>query len=150
MAVTFRSKVLQAEGMNATGIPVPDDAVAALGTSRNPPVVVTIGDYSYRTSVATRDDRFMLSLSAANRAAAGVVAGDELEVTLELDDQPRTMEMPDDLEQALQSAGALEAFTALSYSKQRGHIDPINDAKTPETRQRRIEKTVAAMTPGPR
>lgn len=151
MSPTFTTIVFQPEGMNATGLPVPDEVVAALGSSRNPPVRVTVrrgassGTYSYTSTVATRNGRSIISLSAAHRTAAGVTAGDEVEVALELDDQPRKMMIPDDLGAALGSAGVLDAFVALSYSKQRAHIDPVDAAKTEETRQRRIAKVVESL-----
>lgn len=145
MGVTFRSRVEQAEGLNATGIPVPDDVVSALGDRKNPQVKVTVPGYSYRTTVATRGGRFMLALSAGHRAAAGLSAGDEVEVTLEIDDQPRTVEVPDDLADALRDAGLSDRFDALSYSKQRAQVDPLTAAKTLETRQRRLAKIVADL-----
>ncbi|MCU1406408.1 MAG: hypothetical protein JWQ43_2711 [Glaciihabitans sp.] len=132
--------------MNATGLPVPNDVVASLGSTKNPAVKVTIRrdgtDYSYASSIASRGGSYLISLSAAHRTATGIAAGDELEVTLELDTSTRTIDVPADLADALGAAGALEAFNALSYSKQRGLVEPIEAAKTPETRERRIEKAV--------
>jgi hypothetical protein len=85
---------VQLNGKTATGIEVPAEVVAGLGPGQRPPVRVTIGDYSYRTTVARMGGRFLVSLSAENRAAAGVAAGDEVDVDLELDDAPREVEVP--------------------------------------------------------
>ena len=105
MTVTFTTVVFQAEGMNATGLPVPDEAVEALGSAKNAAVLVTVrregADYSYQSSLASRYGGFVISQSSAHRTAAGLTAGDEVEVTLELDTTPRTVEVPSDLENAL-------------------------------------------------
>ena len=85
MKATFTTIVVQEEGMNATGIPVPADAVAAMGAGKKPKVTVSLNGYTYRSTVAAYGDVFMLPLSAAHREAAGVVAGDQVEVTIELD-----------------------------------------------------------------
>jgi hypothetical protein len=147
MTIDFGSTLVQAEGMTATGIPIPDSVVAELGGTKNAPVAVrvrkaTSGDdwYSYRISIATRDGRYIMSFSSANRAAAGLVAGDALDVEIELDTAPRTIDIPDDLRDSLAASGGLDRFLALSYSRQRSYVDPVEAAKATETRQRRIEK----------
>jgi hypothetical protein len=153
MAITFTSVIVQAAGMTATGIPVPDAVVAQLGAGKNPPVTVSLRPsgsdtewYSYRISIATRDGQYIMSFSSAHRAASGLGADDEIDVSLELDTTPRTMVIPEDLASALTAAGALDAFLALSYSRQRGHIEPVEAARAIETRQRRIEKIVAEVS----
>ena len=152
MAVEFRSVLLQAEGMTATGIPVPDDAVTQLGGAKNAAVSVAVrkhdsGDewYRYAISIATRNGGYIMSFSGANRAASGLAAGDPLDVIVELDTSPRTVEIPADLRDALGSAGLLDAFRALSYSQQKAHVDPIVAAKAPETRARRVAKTLDVL-----
>ncbi|MEZ4771001.1 MAG: YdeI/OmpD-associated family protein [Caldilineales bacterium] len=146
---TFTTTVTQAEGVNATGLPVPAEAVAALGTKKRPPVKVTLNNYTYRTTVAAYGDVFMVPLSAEHRAAAGVQAGDVVEVALELDTEPRTVEVPDDLAAALTEAGATEAFDRLSYTNRKEAVRQVETAKAPETRQRRIDKIVAGLAGGP-
>ena len=86
-----------------------------------------------------------MSFSSANRAASGLVAGDPLEVSIELDTAPRTVEVPDDLRAALTAAGALGALRALSYSRQRALVEPVVAAKAKDTRARRIEKVVREL-----
>lgn len=149
MKATFTTTVLKDAEVNATGLPVPPDAVAALGTSRKPRVKVTMGDYTYRTTVATVSGQFMLSLSAENRKAAGVKPGDQVEVTIELDTEPRTVEVPDDLVAALAAKpGATEAFEALAFSARKEFVRQVNEAKALETRQRRIAGIVAKLGSG--
>ncbi|MEE9094722.1 YdeI/OmpD-associated family protein [Pseudarthrobacter phenanthrenivorans] len=128
---------------NKTGIEVPEDVVQALGAGRRPPVIVTMNGESYRSSVAVMGGRNMVSVSAANRELTGVAAGDTVEVDLELDTEPRTVEIPDDLAAALDAEPEAKAFYGtLNYSSQRRYVEPITDAKTAETRSRRIAKAV--------
>jgi hypothetical protein len=145
MTVTFTTTVLQAPGLQATGLPVPDDAVHALGDSKKPAVTVRIGDYSYRTTVSSRYGGFIVPLSAAHREAIGIASGDEVEVGLELDLEPRTVDVPDDLATALEKAGARDVFDSLSPSKQGAHVAQVDAAKTQETRARRITAVVAQL-----
>jgi hypothetical protein len=143
--MTFRATV-ELGGKTATGIAVPDAVVAALGSSHRPAVSVTLGGHTYQSTVARRGGRYMLPLSAENRAAAGVAAGDEVDVTLALDTAPRVVEVPADLAAALAAEPALKArFEALASSHRREHVRAIEDAKTPETRQRRIDKALARL-----
>jgi len=146
--VRFRT-TLQLEGKTATGFSVPADVVEALGKGKRPPVLVTIGTHTYRSTVAAYGDVFMLPLSAENRNAAGVAAGDEIDVELELDTAPREVAVPDDFATALAAEPvARRFFDGLSYSQQRWFVLGIEDAKTVETRQRRISAAVARLLEG--
>ena len=147
-AVAFRATI-QLGGKTATGIEVPDDAVAALGPSRRPAVRATIAGYTYRTSVASMRGRFMLPISAAVREAACVAAGDDVDVELELDTEPRVVEVPPDLAAALDGdSEAAAEFERLSYSHKRRHVLAIEDAKTHATRERRIAKAIEMLRAG--
>jgi hypothetical protein len=141
----FKTTVVQAEGMNATGIEVPESVVEALGSGKKAKVTVAINDYVYRSTVAVYAGRFFLPLAKAHRDAAGVKANDEIEVTLELDTAPREVEVPKDLAAALKKAGARAAFDKLAFTHRKEHVRAVEDAKTPETRARRIEKAVAMV-----
>ena len=143
----FRARV-ESNGKTATGIEVPEEVVARLGSKR-PKVRVTIGDYAYRSSVASMGGRFMLGISAEHRAGAGVAAGDEVDVVLELDTEVREVAVPPDFAEALAAEPAARRFfDGLSYSQRRWFVLGIEDAKTPETRQRRIDKAVARLAGG--
>ncbi len=117
MKTTFATTLLLADGKNATGIQLPAEAVAALGTQKRPKVIVHLNGYTYRSTVAAYGDVFMLPVSAEHREAAGLKTGDQVEVTLELDQEPRTVAVPDDLAAALAAQpDATAAFDALSYT----------------------------------
>lgn len=132
-------------GKTATGFEVPDDVVAALGRGRRVPVVVTINGYSYRTTVAPYGGRNLIPLNAENRAGAGIEAGDEVDLDLEVDDAPRTVDVPDDLAAALADAGVRAAFDALSVTARREIVAGVLGAKKAETRERRIAQAVAGL-----
>lgn len=139
--------VIARSGPNNTGIPVPDEVVESLGAGKRPPVTVTLnGSYTYRSTVATMDGAFIVSFSKEHREKSGLGGDDEVEVDLVLDTVPREIEVPEDLQAALDAEPeALTFWNTLSFSAKRGHVDPINGAKTPETRQRRIEKSIAKL-----
>jgi len=146
MKTTFTTTILQGDQINATGIRVPAEAIAALGGKKKPPVIATINGYSYRSTVAVYGNVFMLPLSQERRAAAGVSAGDVVEVTLELDTEPRTVEVPEELAAALATKpGARAAFDALSYTARKEHARQVTEAKAQDTRERRIAKIVAGL-----
>lgn len=134
---------------NKAGIEVPEEVVAALGGGRKPPVVVTINGASYRSSIAVMGGKNMIGVSAVNRELTGASAGDTVEVDVEVDTQPRVVEVPDDLAAALDAEPAAKAFYAtLNYSSQRRYVEPLADAKTAETRSRRVAKVVADLVAG--
>lgn len=146
MAITFTTTLIQADGKNATGISVPAEVITALGSSKKPKVKVSIKGYTYRSTVAAYTDVFMLPVSQEHREAAGVKAGDQVEITLELDTEPRTVDVPDELAAALaEKPGATEAFNALSYSSRKEFARQVNEAKAQETRDRRIAGIVAKL-----
>jgi hypothetical protein len=141
--------LIELGGKTATGFEVPAEVVSALGTGKRPPVHVTINDHTYRSTVAVMGGRYLLPLSAENRTAAGVGAGDQVRVRLELDEAPREVEVPEDLRAALETDAAAKArFEKLSYSHKRQHVLAIEIAKAPETRQRRIAKALEMLRAG--
>jgi Bacteriocin-protection, YdeI or OmpD-Associated/Domain of unknown function (DUF1905) len=142
MTVTFTTSLLLDDDVNATGIVVPPDAIERLGAGKRPPVVVTIGGYSYRSTVAVMGGLYMIPFSQEHRARSGLEPGVEIGVSLELDQQPRMVEVPADLAAALDAIGARERFDQLAYSVRKEHVRQVEDAKTPETRERRIAKVV--------
>jgi len=146
---TFKT-TLHASGKNTTGIIVPEEVVTDLNGGQRPLVQVTInGSYTYPSAIAKMGGEFMISVSAEHRAGAGIAAGDPIEVAVVLDTTPRTVEVPADLAQALAAVPAAEAFFAgLSNSNKKWHVLQVEGAKTEETRQRRIAKSVEMLTEG--
>lgn len=143
---SFTTTVLQAEGKNATGLQVPAEVITALGAGKKPKVRVHLNGYIYRSTVAAYGDVYMLPLSAEHREAAGLKAGDGVEVLLELDTEPRTVTVPDDLAAALaEQSRAREAFDTLNYSTRKEFVRQVESAKAQETRVRRIAGIVAKL-----
>jgi Bacteriocin-protection, YdeI or OmpD-Associated/Domain of unknown function (DUF1905) len=146
----FRTTI-ELGGTTATGFVVPDEVMAGLGGGGRPAVTVTIGPHTYRTTVFSRAGRYLVPLSAENREAAGVAAGDVVDVDLEADTAPREVEVPADLTEALgHDPAARGFFESLSYSHRKEWVRWIEEAKRPETRQRRLESTVSALREGRR
>jgi Bacteriocin-protection, YdeI or OmpD-Associated/Domain of unknown function (DUF1905) len=145
--VTFETTLL-ASGNN-TGIPVPDDVVQQLGRGKRPAVLVNVNGYDYRSTVAVMGGRYLIGVSAAVRAATGLKGGDPITVTLTVADAPREVDVPADFAAAMdEQQPARRFFDGLSNSLQRYHVDTINAAKAPETRQRRIAKAVDLFVAG--
>ena len=144
----FRTTVVQS-GKTATGLQVPDDVVAALGGGRRPPVTVTLGGYGYRTTVAPMGGAFWIPLAAEHREAAGLQAGQEVDVRVELDTAPRETPLPEDLAAALDD-GARAFFDGLAPSHRKEWVRWVEDARKPETRAARVEKTAEALRAGRR
>jgi len=138
----FRT-TLELHGKTATGIEVPDDVVAALDAGKRPAVRVTVNGHTWRSTVAVMGGRNLVGVIAENRAAAGVSAGDVIDVELVLDTEKREVEVPTDLAAALAANPAAgTAFAALSYSNQSRLVLSVEGAKTDETRARRVAKVV--------
>ena len=144
----FRA-VIELSGKTAAGIHVQAEVVAALRSSRKPAVRATINGFTYRTSVAVLGGEFILGVPPEFRAGAGVAPGEEVEIDLELDTAPREVALPEDFAAELaRDSVAQRTFDALSYSNKRRLVIPISDAKAPETRERRIAKTVGLLHEG--
>jgi uncharacterized protein DUF1905/bacteriocin resistance YdeI/OmpD-like protein len=142
----FRT-IVELGGKTATGLPVPDDVVAQMGVGKRAPVRVTIGGHTYRTTVASMGGRFLIPLSAENRTAAGVAAGDDVDVDIALDDAPREVTVPDDLAAALDPK-TRAIFDGLSYTHRKEWVRWVEEAKKAETRTARIAKTVEGLRAG--
>jgi hypothetical protein len=146
-SVVFDTTVA-AQGNN-TGIVVPGEVIEQLAAGKRPPVLVSVNGYEYRNTVGVMGGKHMISISAAVRAATGLKGGDPVRVMLTVADTPQEVTVPADFAAALaadERAGAF--FGKLSNSMQRYHVDNINAAKSPETRQRRIDKTIALFVDG--
>ena len=122
----FQTTILTA-GKTATGICIPDEIVEALNGGKKPPIKITLNGYTYRGTVAVMGGKYMVGVNAGIREASGVKGGDTLNVEIELDTDERKVELPAD------------------FKKQKNHITLIEQAKTDETRQKRIDKSIANL-----
>ncbi len=148
MSETFRATIQQT-GKTACGIEVPASVVDALGGSRRPAVVVTLDDYTYRSTVAPMGGGFWVGVTSAHREASGLRAGDEVQVTLALDTAPRGVEVPPELAAALEADPVARAFfEGLAYSNKRVFTLSVEGTANPETKARRVEKAIALMREG--
>lgn len=141
-AQQFTAELHQA-GRGGSAFDLPHAAAAALSDEKRAPVTVTIGAHTYRTRIAIYGGQPMVGMSKADRAAAGIDFGDRFEVSLALDEEPRVVEVPDDLAAALaDDADAAAAFDRLAYTHRREYVIWITEARKPETRARRVQGTL--------
>lgn len=145
MKTSFKTTLFKEENSPNTGIVVPEENVLALGMGKKPPVDVTVNGYTYKSTVAVMGGKYMLPFASEHRKATGIQGGDPIEVTLVLDDKPRVFEVPDALATALEAAGLRAKFDALAPSKRKEMVRQVSDAKSDETRERRIEKIVDGL-----
>jgi hypothetical protein len=144
----FQTIVLTA-GKTTTGVAVPAAIVDALGSGKRPKVRVTVGQHTFRSSVAPMNGTYMLGLNADVRQQTGIAGGDVIELEIRLDTEPREVTVPADFSAALdQEPHARNFFDQLSYSNRRAHVLSIEGAKSDATRRRRIEKSVATLAAG--
>lgn len=139
---TFMTTLHGVADMNATGIEIPPAVIEGLNAGKRPKVTVTVNGSSYRSTVAVMGGRYLVGVTAEQRIKSGIKAGDTIEVSLDLDTAPREVVTPVDLLGALEAAGLREAWERLAYTHRKEHARAIEEAKAPETRQRRIEKAV--------
>jgi hypothetical protein len=131
---------------NNTGIEVTEQQLEILGGGKKPLVTVTLNNYTYRSAVGKMGKKFMISLSAENRKNANVKGGDNLEIDIELDTKPRTVEIPIDLQKEFDKNKTAKAnFEKLAPSKKKAIVLSINDAKTEETKLKRIDKVIETL-----
>ncbi len=144
----FRT-AMQTAGKTALGFEIPPEVVESLGAGKRPPVLVTINGYTYRNTVAVYGGVYLVGVSAENRAHAKVQGGDQVDVDLQLDTAPREVAVPPELQAALDADPAAKAtFEGLSYSNKSWHALQVTGTNNPETRARRLEKSIAALHEG--
>jgi hypothetical protein len=142
-AYTFEAKVAP-EGENFV-VEVPFDVREAFGKAR-PPILVTVDGYTFPSTIAVYGGKSFIGVRKSHRAAAGIVPGQTVSIAIALDTSERKVTPPDDLARALaRNAAAKKAWAALSFSHQREHVEALLEAKKPETRARRLEKTLAML-----
>ncbi len=139
----FETTLLQTG--NTTGVEIPPEVIEALGGGRRPAVTLTVNGYSYRSTVGVMGGKSLVPFSSEHRAASGLKGGEAITVDVELDAAPREVVVPGDFANALEAAGARAAFDKLAFSHRKEHVRAIEDAKTADTRGRRIEKAIEKL-----
>ena len=149
MGVLRFTTQLQARGP-AAAVVLDDAQVEAVGEgAKRFPVVATVNGYTWRTSVTRMKGEFLLGLSREVRQGTGVQAGDEVEVTVELDEAPREVEVPAALAAALAAdPDASTAFAGMAFTHRKEYARWVADAKREETQQRRVQQAVEMIRAG--
>ena len=142
---TIKVKLEKHDKLEATGITIPFDVEEVFGAKRVP-VKAVVNGAEYRGSIVRMGGRYLLGIPKAFREQAGIKAGDNIVVTLEKDEAERTVEVPADLAAELKKDKALKAaWEKLSYTLRKENVRALEEAKQPETRARRLEKTLALL-----
>jgi hypothetical protein len=144
MSASFDT-VIRAFGNNA-GIEVPAEVLDQLGGGKRPRVRVQLGDYQFSTTIGSMGGMSLISLSKAHRGESGLGAGQEVQVVLDLDDQPAPITVPSELATALKDADLEMVFAALAPSRRKEYVRQVGEAKAEQTRIRRIEKIVTDLS----
>ena len=144
MAVSYETTVIPAG--NHASIAIPDEILTALGANRRAPLVVSVNGHGYRSTATAVDGECRVVFPSSERQAAGVSGGDTITVTLELDSGYREVDLHPKLEDALTAANLREAFDLLNYSTRKEHARAIREAKTEDTRDRRIAKVIEQLS----
>lgn len=133
------------EKLEATGITIPFDVEEVFGAKRVP-VRATVNGAVYVGTIVRYGGKYMLGIPKVFREAAGINAGDEIEVALERDTGERTVDVPADLSRELKKDKALrEAWDRLSFTMRKENATALEEAKKPETRARLLGKTIAML-----
>lgn len=130
---------------NNTGVEVPAEVIEALGGGKRPAVSLTVNGYAYRSTVGVMGGKALVPFSSEHRKASGLKGGDSIIVEIDLDTAPRDTAVPEDFAAALDASGLRAAFDALAPSHRKEHVRAIDEAKTAETRARRIEKAIEKL-----
>ena len=144
MSVTYKTVILGFG--NHAAIEIPDDILKQLGANKRAPLKVTVNDYTYQSTAAGMNGQCLVVFPQKDRQAANAKAGDEIEVNLELDAGIREVDVPEQLTKALKDTKLLDTFNTLTYSKRKEFARQVTEAKSAETKTRRIEKVIAALS----
>lgn len=146
MSETFSAQLLRGDTKNTMGLVIPAAVVERLGQGKRPAVRVRLQGYEYASTVASMGGQFLIGIAAEHRAALHLEGLDSVEVTLVVDDGPRDTPVPADLQAALAAAGAEAAFRALAPSRRKEAVRQVEEAKSADTRARRILKVVDSVS----
>ena len=139
--VEFETTLL-GDATGPTGIHVPDEKLAELGKGKRPTLEVAVNGYVYTTTPGSMGGKTMLPFSSEHRKLSGIKAGDAITVKLTALDAPPPLDVPAELQAALDQSGLTEKFNTLAPSKKKEHVRQVNDAKSEETRNKRIQKVI--------
>ncbi len=130
---------------NHASIEIPDKNLAEIGGNKRAPLKITINGYTYQSTATGVDGKCMVVFPMRDRQASGAAAGDRITVTLELDDGYRHVDVPAALSEVLAENGLSDTFHDLTYSKRKEFARQVTEAKTEETKTRRIKKILKQL-----
>ena len=142
----FTTKLLGQDGSQVAGLKPPFDVVTTFGRKGRVPVKGTINGFPFRSSLMNMGEGHMMAVNAQMRAGAKCKAGDSVSVVMELDEDKRTVEVPAYLKKIIAGdPGAKEQWQKLSFTHQKEYVRAIEEAKRPETREKRVAEMMQAL-----
>jgi bifunctional DNA-binding transcriptional regulator/antitoxin component of YhaV-PrlF toxin-antitoxin module len=141
---TFKTELMKSGDSEATGIKLPFDIEKVWGAKRVK-VKAVINGAEYRGSAVRMGGEYWMGVPKAFRDAAGIKGGQQIEVTMERDDEPRIVTPPEDLAGAILEAGVQDAWDTLSYTHQKENARDVAGTKGAEVREKKIDKIVKML-----
>ena len=130
---------------NHASIGIPEDQLKTIGGNKRAPLKITINDHTYQSTATGVNGKCMVVFPMRDREAAGVSAGDSINVTIELDSGYRNVDVPEQLVAALEADGLSKTFRDLTYSKRKEYARVIREANTAEALHRRLAKIISEL-----
>ena len=147
----FSALLIEDDNTTATTLKIPFDVHAEWGRKGRVPVRATLNGFPIRSSIFCYSGIYFLVINKQMREGTGLKAGDSVDVIMEIDLEPRVVQVPADLQTALKTNDPARTYwEKLSYTHQREYVAYITEAKRAETRTRRIEKTLLMLAAGTR
>ena len=143
MKTTYETVVIGSG--NHASIEIPDKNLEEIKANKRAPLKITINGYTYQSTATGVDGKCRVVFPMRDREAAKAAAGDHITVTLELDEGYRHVDMPLLLSDALEKNGLSDTFHNLTYSKRKEYARQVSEAKTDDTRFRRVEKVISEL-----
>jgi len=143
MKTTYETLVIGSG--NHASLEIPGNNLEEIGGNKRAPLKITINGYTYQSTATGVDGKCMVVFPMRDRKAAGAKAGELVQVTLELDSGYREVILPKELTDSLKRLGLTEKFVILNYSKRKEFARSVREAKSDDTRQRRIDKIVISL-----
>lgn len=142
----FKIKLLGQDGSEVAALKPPFDVVEVFGRKGRVPVKGSINGFPFRSSLMNMGDGHMMVVNAQLREGARCKAGDTVSVVMELDEEKRTVEVPAYLKKIINSdPKAKEFWPTVSFTHQKEYVREIEEAKRPETREKRIAAMMDAL-----
>ncbi|GAB2625410.1 hypothetical protein GCM10027035_21330 [Emticicia sediminis] len=144
MKIEFDSIIQKDEEHNGSYCDIPFNVLETFGKKRLK-IKAIIDTVEYRGLLTPMGGKYGLFMNKEVRDKVGKTYGESVHVSIEEDTEPRVVEIPKDLLEAMLAADVKPFFDSLSFTHQKEYAQWILDAKKEETRQNRLVKAIGMM-----